>query len=128
MPGEVNNLSFGNWSVILYFGVDGVTDISYIGHRKRKAGTDCERVNPVFDSMQCNDLKTTVFACRAGFLPERAAVQEGDMALVPKDLPDLLHSFQQQMDELFERLFPLEKRGNLGEREYSPPVDCFETV
>jgi HSP20 family protein len=50
------------------------------------------------------------------------------MALIPKDMPDLLHAFQRQMDELFERLFSLEKKGNFGEREYSPPVDCFETV
>jgi HSP20 family protein len=72
--------------------------------------------------------KSLFSPCRAGLLLKHAATQEGDMTLVPKDLPDLLHSFQQQMDELFERIFPLEKRGNLGEREYSPPVDCFETV
>jgi HSP20 family protein len=59
---------------------------------------------------------------------EHSATREVDMALVPKDLPDLLHSFQQQMDEIFERLFPLERKGTFGEREYSPPVDCFETV
>lgn len=50
------------------------------------------------------------------------------MALIPKDMPDLLHAFQQQMDGLFERLFSLEKKGNFGEREYSPLADCFETA
>ncbi len=50
------------------------------------------------------------------------------MAAVPKDLPELLSVFQRQMDELFERLFALEKKGVYGEQEMVPPVDCFETA
>jgi HSP20 family protein len=50
------------------------------------------------------------------------------MAAVPKDLPELLSVFQRQMDELFERLFSLEKKGFYGEQEMVPPVDCFETA
>lgn len=50
------------------------------------------------------------------------------MAVIPKDLPDLLSAFQQQMDELFERLLSLEKKGMPGEPEISPPVDCYETA
>ena len=62
------------------------------------------------------------------FFAGAICAQEGDMALLPKDLPDLFYSFQQQMDELFERFFPAEKKGNYGEREYLPLIDCFETV
>ena len=61
------------------------------------------------------------------FSHKQFPTKKGDIALVPKDLPDLLYAFQQQMDELFEKLFPLEKKGNYGEREYSPLIDCFET-
>jgi HSP20 family protein len=50
------------------------------------------------------------------------------MGSIPKDLPELLKDFQQQMDELFQRLFSLEKRGNRVEREHYPVVDCFETA
>ncbi len=50
------------------------------------------------------------------------------MAAVPRDLPELLIVFQRQMDELFERLFALEKKGVYGEQEMVPPVDCFETA
>ncbi len=50
------------------------------------------------------------------------------MAAIPKDLPDLLNAFQQQMDEFFDRLFTHEKGGGPGERAHTPPVDCFETT
>ena len=50
------------------------------------------------------------------------------MAIVPKDLPDLLSAFHRQMEELFERLLSLEKKGVAGEPEISPPVDCYETA
>jgi HSP20 family protein len=50
------------------------------------------------------------------------------MAVIPKDLPDLLMSYQQQLNELFERIFKLEKKGLPVEQEAMPPVDCFETA
>jgi HSP20 family protein len=50
------------------------------------------------------------------------------MAAIPRDLPELLSVFQRQMDDLFERLFSLEKKGAYGEQEIVPPVDCFETA
>lgn len=50
------------------------------------------------------------------------------MAVVPKDLPDLLTAFQRQMEEIFERLLSLEKKGLPGEPEITPPVDCYETA
>jgi HSP20 family protein len=50
------------------------------------------------------------------------------MAAIPGDLTELLIVFQRQMDELFERLFSLEKKGAYGEQEIVPPVDCFETA
>jgi HSP20 family protein len=50
------------------------------------------------------------------------------MAVIPKDLPDLLSAFQRQMEELFERFLSLEIKGVPGEPEISPPVDCYETA
>jgi HSP20 family protein len=50
------------------------------------------------------------------------------MAVIPKDLPEFVIEFQQRLNELFERLFTLEKKGLPGEREVAPAVDCFETV
>lgn len=50
------------------------------------------------------------------------------MAVVPKDLPDLLSAFQRQMEGLFERLLSLEKKSVPGEPEISPAVDCYETA
>jgi HSP20 family protein len=50
------------------------------------------------------------------------------MAVIPKDLPDLLSAFQRQMEGLFERFLSLEKKGVPGEPEISPPVDCYETA
>lgn len=50
------------------------------------------------------------------------------MAVIPKDLPDLLNNFREQMDELFEGLIMLERKGLPGEQEIVPPVDCFETA
>jgi HSP20 family protein len=52
----------------------------------------------------------------------------GDMAVIPKDLPEFVIEFQQRLNELFDRLFTLEKKGLPGEREVVPPVDCFETA
>ncbi len=50
------------------------------------------------------------------------------MAVIPKDLTELLSSFQQQMDELFARFYSLEKKVGPGEQEFFPLVDCFETA
>ncbi len=50
------------------------------------------------------------------------------MAEIPKNFPDLLNILQRQMDELFERLLSLEKKGAAGEPEILPPVDCYETA
>lgn len=81
------------------------------------------------DFVSRNDYKSFKVA-RAKASESRLALYatEGDMAGIPKDLPALLSSFQQQMDELFERLISLEKKGFLGEQEIFPLVDCFETA
>ncbi|HKZ17611.1 MAG TPA: Hsp20/alpha crystallin family protein [Geobacteraceae bacterium] len=52
----------------------------------------------------------------------------GNMAVIPKDLPEFVNEFQQRLDELFDRLFKLEKKGLPGEQDVTPAVDCFETA
>jgi HSP20 family protein len=57
-----------------------------------------------------------------------AVLAGGNMAVIPRDLPDLLMTYQQQLNELFDRIFKLEKKGFPGEQEITPPVDCYETA
>lgn len=40
----------------------------------------------------------------------------------------MLMTYQQQLNDLFERIFRLEKKGFPGEQEITPPVDCYETT
>lgn len=49
------------------------------------------------------------------------------MPLIPKDRPDWLELFQQQMDQLFHFLMSLEGKGRFGERDFAPLVDIYET-
>lgn len=49
------------------------------------------------------------------------------MAVIPKDPLDWLTLFRQQINEVFTYLSAIEAREGVGEREYTPLVDIFET-
>lgn len=49
------------------------------------------------------------------------------MAVIPKEASDWLTLFRQQINEIFTFLTSLETKEGAGEREFTPPVDIFET-
>lgn len=50
------------------------------------------------------------------------------MPVIPKDPLDWLALFRQQINEIFNFLSTLEGRENLGEHEYIPLLDIYETA
>jgi HSP20 family protein len=50
------------------------------------------------------------------------------MAVIPKDPLEWLTFFQQQINEVFNYLSAIEVKDSLGEQEYAPLVDLFETA
>ncbi len=49
------------------------------------------------------------------------------MPVIPKDPLDWLTLFRQQINEIFKYLSLLEKKEPMGEQEYTPLVDIYET-
>jgi HSP20 family protein len=60
--------------------------------------------------------------CVGFYLPLRR-----EMAVIPKDPLDWLTLFRQQINEVFTYLSSIEVKEGVGEREYTPLVDIFET-
>lgn len=50
------------------------------------------------------------------------------MAIIPKDPQDWMNLFQQQIDELFSASYSADGKCGLGECEFAPLIDIYETA